>query len=152
MLVDFGGRVIERRRLERAFPLPEEAVAFVTESVDALRPAWPAADDARGSPGSASPLPYNLGSWQRELDVPLARLPALERVRYRARSWRTPPGIDVFCENDGTAAAVAELFHGRRPRRSTTSSTCSSAPHSAAGWSWTATTIAASTPTPATSA
>ena len=26
MLVDFGGRVIERRRLEQAFPLPEEAV------------------------------------------------------------------------------------------------------------------------------
>ena len=110
MLVDFGGRVIERRRLEQAFPLPEEAVAFVTESVDALRRVAGGGDDARLA-GLGVALPYNLGSWQRELDVPLAAYRRWNEFDIR-QELESATGIDVFCENDGTAAAVAELFHG----------------------------------------
>ena len=110
LLVDFGGRIIERRRLERAFPLPEEAVAFVTESVDALRRVAGGIDDARLA-GLGVALPYNLGSWQRELDVPLAAYRRWNEFDIR-QELENATGIDVFCENDGTAAAVAELFHG----------------------------------------
>ena len=70
MLVDFGGRVLERRRLEREFPTPDEAVAFVTESVRGLRRLG-GGDDHPGSPDCAWRC-LNLGSWQRELDVPPA--------------------------------------------------------------------------------
>jgi len=110
MLVDFGGRVLERRRLEREFPMPNEAVAFVTDSVRGLRRLG-GGDDPSRLAGLGVAVPYNLGSWQRELDVPLATY----------RSWNefdvnqqltAATGLDVFCENDGTAAAVAELFHG----------------------------------------
>jgi predicted NBD/HSP70 family sugar kinase len=111
LLVDFAGRVIERRRLERAFPMPEEAVAFASESVAGLRRLV----DGRGRTriaGLGVAMPYNLGSWQRELDIPLAAY----------RRWNEfdlggalagATGLEVFCENDGTAAAVAELFQGQ---------------------------------------
>ena len=58
-------------------------------------------------------MPYNMGSWQRELDIPLAAYRALERVRPRAARLAAATGLEVFCENDGTAAAVAELFQGQ---------------------------------------
>jgi predicted NBD/HSP70 family sugar kinase len=56
-------------------------------------------------------LPYNLGSWQRELDVPLAAYRRWNEFDVR-QELEHATGIDVLCENDGTAAAVAELFHG----------------------------------------
>ena len=90
--------------------MPDEAVAFVTESVRGLRRLG-GGDDPSRLAGLGVAVPYNLGSWQRELDVPLATY----------RSWNefdvnqqltAATGLDVFCENDGTAAAVAELFYG----------------------------------------
>lgn len=111
LLVDFAGRVIERRRLERAFPMPEEAVAFAAESVAGLRRLIDGAATKRLA-GLGVAMPYNLGSWQRELDIPLAAY----------RRWNEfdlggalagATGLEVFCENDGTAAAVAELFQGQ---------------------------------------
>ncbi len=110
MLVDFGGRVLERRRLERPFPMPDEAVTFVSESVEVLQ-RLNGESGASQLAGLGVAVPYNLGSWQRELDVPMATY----------RSWNefdaphalaAATGLEVFCENDGTAAAVAELFYG----------------------------------------
>jgi predicted NBD/HSP70 family sugar kinase len=109
MLVDFGGRVIERRRLEREFPLPEEAVAFVAESVAGLRRL--AGDGAARLAGLGVAMPYNLGSWQRELDIPFAAYQKWNAVDVRGE-LEAATRLDVFCENDGTAAAAAELFHG----------------------------------------
>ena len=57
-------------------------------------------------------MPYNLGSWQRELDIPLAAYRSWNEFDLGAALARNT-GLDVFCENDGTAAAVAELFHGQ---------------------------------------
>ncbi len=111
LLVDFAGRVIERRRLERAFPMPEEAVAFASESVAGLRRLV----DGRGRTriaGLGVAMPYNLGSWQRELDIPLAAYRRWNEFDLGAALADTT-GLEVFCENDGTAAAVAELFQGQ---------------------------------------
>src|SRR3954451_2696870 len=111
LLVDFAGRVIERRRLERDVPMPEEAVAFASESVAGLRRLIEDPSSTRLA-GLGVAMPYNLGSWQRELDIPLSAY----------RRWNefdlgsvlaAATGLEVFCENDGTAGAVAELFQGQ---------------------------------------
>ena len=56
-------------------------------------------------------MPYNLGSWQRELDIPLTAYRRWNEFDLRG-ALEAETGLDVFCENDGTAAAVAELFQG----------------------------------------
>ena len=111
MLVDFGGRVMERRRMERAFPMPEEAVAFAAESVAGLRRLFEGSNSGRLA-GLGVAMPYNLGSWQRELDIPLAAYQRWNEYDLRG-ALEAETGLEVFCENDGTAAAVAELFQGR---------------------------------------
>jgi predicted NBD/HSP70 family sugar kinase len=110
LLVDFGGRVLERRRMERPFPMPDEAIAFVTESVAGLRRRAGVGAAARLA-GLGVAVPYNLGSWHRELDIPVSEYRRWNEVDIR-RELEAATGLDVFCENDGTAAAVAELFQG----------------------------------------
>ncbi|HEX6012150.1 MAG TPA: ROK family transcriptional regulator [Geminicoccaceae bacterium] len=110
LLVDFGGRVIERQRREREFALPEEATAFVAESVSSLRRLAGGQASARLA-GLGVAVPYNLGSWQRELDIPLAAYRRWNEIDVRLE-LEVATGLNVFCENDGTAAAVAELFQG----------------------------------------
>lgn len=110
LLVDFGGQVLERRRLERAFPLPEETIAFVAESVSGLRRLLGNEAAARLS-GLGVAVPDSLGSWQRELDIPLSAYQRWNEIDVAAE-LEAATGLPTFCENDGTAAAVAELFHG----------------------------------------
>jgi predicted NBD/HSP70 family sugar kinase len=59
--------------------------------------------------------PYNMGSWRRELDIPSEAYRAWNDFDIAGR-LAAGTGLAVFRENDGTAAAVAELFqgHGRR--------------------------------------
>lgn len=110
LLVDFGGRVIEQRRHERAFPSPEEALHLVLDDVAALRRAIPPA--ARGRlAGVGLAMPYNMGSWRRELDIPAEACAAWNGFDVAAR-LRDRLDVPVIAENDGTAAAVAELFQG----------------------------------------
>ena len=111
LLVDFAGRVIERRRLERAFPMPEEAVAFASESVAGLRRLISGSASKRLA-GLGVAMPYNLGSWQRELDIPLAAYRRWNEFDLGG-ALAEATGLEVFVENDGTAAAVAELFQGQ---------------------------------------
>lgn len=111
ILVDFSGRVIEQRRRERPFPLPEEAVAMVVEDVAALRTAIPAERAARLA-GIGIATPYSMGSWRRELDIPSESFRSWNGFDVAARLARET-GLRTVVENDGTAAAVAELFQGR---------------------------------------
>jgi predicted NBD/HSP70 family sugar kinase len=111
LLVDFAGRVLERRRLERAFPMPEEAVAFAAESVAGLRCLLGGPAGGRIA-GLGVAMPYNLGSWQRELDIPMAAYRRWNEFDL-GTTLADATGLEVFCENDGTAAAVAELFQGQ---------------------------------------
>ena len=110
LLVDFKGRVVERRCAEADFPLPDAALAFVDAAIHDLGRAVPAGRIA----GLGIATPYNLGAWQRELGMSAAVHAAwndfdiLDAVRRRT-------SLPVWHENDGTAAALAELFmgHGR---------------------------------------
>lgn len=111
ILVDFCGNVIEQRRHERAFPLPDEAMILVHADIHALRERISASGAGRLA-GLGVATPYNMGSWRRELDISSAAFEAWNRFDIAAR-LEDDTGLRVFHENDGTAAAVAELFNGR---------------------------------------
>ena len=113
LLVDFGGEVLASRRHERAFPLPEEALSIMRDDIAALRRAIPAPERDRLA-GIGLAMPYNLGSWHRELDIPAETCAAWNDFDLAGR-LRAELDLPVFLENDGTAAAMAELFkgHGR---------------------------------------
>jgi predicted NBD/HSP70 family sugar kinase len=115
ILVDFSGQVIEQRRRERPFPLPEEAVAMVVEDVAAVRDAPSRPTGPRVSPAWASPRPTTWAAGGASWTSPPRRCTP-------GTTSTSPPGspplaaetgLPTLVENDGTAAAVAELFQGR---------------------------------------
>ena len=111
LLVDFAGRVLERRRLEQALPMPEAAVAFASRSVAELRRLANGPAGGRIA-GLGVAMPYSPGSWRREPDIPAEACRRWNGFDLGAALARAT-GLEVRCENDGTAAAVAELFQGR---------------------------------------
>lgn len=111
ILVDFAGRVIEQRRRERPFPLPEEAVSMVIEDVAAVRQSLMANRPSRLA-GLGIATPYSMGSWRRELDIPSEAFRAWNEFDIAGR-LAAETGLATLIENDGTAAVVAELFQGR---------------------------------------
>jgi predicted NBD/HSP70 family sugar kinase len=110
LLVDFTGQVLQARRHERPFPMPEEALAIMRQDIAALRRAIPAAERDRLA-GVGLAIPYNLSSWRRELDIPPETSAAWEDFDL-APALRDGLDVPVLVENDGTAVAVAELFRG----------------------------------------
>jgi predicted NBD/HSP70 family sugar kinase len=110
LLVDFRGGVLKARRHEQPLPLPEEALRIVRDDIAALRKSLPPARRMRLA-GVGLAMPYNLGSWQRELDIPEKTCRAWDGFDFAER-LRAALDLPLFVENDGTAVAVAELFQG----------------------------------------
>ena len=110
LLIDFSGTVLKARRHERAFPTPEQALRLIRDDVAHLRRAVPAAGRARLA-GLGLALPYHLGAWRRELDLPQDVADAWNGFDLAAR-LRAMLDLPVIVENDGNAIAVAELFNG----------------------------------------
>ena len=67
VVVDFRGRVLRHHRLEQDFPPPDLALKLARDLVADLRSAIPPSNALTGL-GLA--MPYNLGCWRRELDIP----------------------------------------------------------------------------------
>lgn len=110
LLVDFTGSVLKSRRYECLFPKPDEALKLALRGINEIRRALPQAQRSRLI-GVGLALPSDLDCWRSEVDVPADT----------CRAWRgydiTGPlratlDIPLLFENDCTAAAVAELFHG----------------------------------------
>lgn len=110
LLVDFGGEILERCTKEHHWPLPEDAVAFIMDSIEHFRSVLPGSD-RRKIAGLGIAIPYNMGSWQRELGITSAAIKAWNHFDLRA-CLEHETDLPIFVENDGTAAAVAELFRG----------------------------------------
>ena len=56
-------------------------------------------------------IPYDMGSWRRELDIALESYGSWNETDIVARI-EEETGLPVFCENNDTAAALAEMFKG----------------------------------------
>jgi predicted NBD/HSP70 family sugar kinase len=110
VLVDFSGEVLHTSRHEHEFPMPEAAFEAIRHDISALRRRIPVKARSRLS-GIGLAMPYNLGSWRRELDIPDAVCTAWNDFDIAARLC-SAVDVPVWVENDGTAVAVAELFRG----------------------------------------
>lgn len=110
VLVDFGGRIIAARSHDALLPPPAELVAIVARDVKAIEvEVGPERWERLAGIGLAQP--YHLGSWLRELELPASSFRLWDDFDFGVALERET-GIPVFLENDGNAAAIAELFYG----------------------------------------
>jgi predicted NBD/HSP70 family sugar kinase len=114
-LVDLGGSVLAHRSHDLPLPPPDETLSLVCDDIEQLL-AEAAPRDRRRVTGIGLARPFNLASWLRQLDTgaaaPPAGLPEWDATDFAASLARAT-GFTTFQENDGTAAAIAELLYGR---------------------------------------
>ncbi|MBT2301180.1 ROK family protein [Variovorax paradoxus] len=109
VMIDLGGKILARAAHDLLLPHPDRALALVQKDVSRMMATLDAAQHRRLM-GVGLAQPYNLGSWLRELDLK-ADFRIWDEVDFGAMLARA---VDqpVFKENDGNAAAIAELFFG----------------------------------------
>jgi predicted NBD/HSP70 family sugar kinase len=110
VLVNFAGEVLGRKRHDRVLPHPAEVLEIVErDSRELLQ--WLAPDERKRLSGVGVAQPYNLDSWLRELGLPAETFSAWGDIDFASELGRAL-SLPVFSENDGNAAAIAELFYG----------------------------------------
>jgi predicted NBD/HSP70 family sugar kinase len=109
VLVDLCGTVLDRKTLRR-LPMPAGATNYLADTIGKIRDALGETRKARLK-GIGVAIPYNLGSWLRELDLPVRKFRVWDRFDIGRELVRIT-GLPVFVENDGNAAAAAELIYG----------------------------------------
>lgn len=110
VLLDFEGKVIGRRAHDMILPEPGRALEIIQGDLDNLMALLDGAERTRIA-GIGVAQPFNLGSWLHELGLPPANFKKWDDFDMTA-ALGAATGLPVFHENDGTAAAVAELFYG----------------------------------------
>jgi len=110
VLVDFAGRILARRSHDMLLPHPADAQRLVQHDIRTLLARLDAGERDRLA-GIGVAQPYNLGSWLRELGLPADTFRIWDDVDFAGELGRAL-ALPVFCENDGNAAAIAELFYG----------------------------------------
>lgn len=111
LLVDFAGRVRERRELHYGFPDPDGLFDEIGARLAELRRSLPAALRPRLQ-GLGVAAPLSLGRWNALLGVPETTTARWDGVDIRARVARIA-GLPVEFVKDTAAACVAELVAGR---------------------------------------
>jgi predicted NBD/HSP70 family sugar kinase len=110
ILIDFEGRVLSRRSHEAMLPKPEKALQIILRDVRTLL-AHLSENQRRRLSGIGLAQPYNLDSWLTELGLPpevFSHWTAFDLAEQIEEATALP----VCCENDATAASIAELFYG----------------------------------------
>ena len=109
VLIDLGGNILAREAHDLLLPHPDRALALVRKDVSRMVGMLDATQRRRLT-GIGLAQPYNLGSWLRELDLK-ADFRIWDDVDFGAMLSQAVQ-LPVFKENDGNAAAIAELFFG----------------------------------------
>jgi predicted NBD/HSP70 family sugar kinase len=110
VLADLGGAVLGHRVHDLVLPPPARALELLRADIAELIALIPPARRGRIA-GLGLARPWNLGSWLGQLDLPRDIFGAWDDVPFAATLCQAC-GLPVHEENDGTAAATAELFHG----------------------------------------
>jgi predicted NBD/HSP70 family sugar kinase len=110
VLVDFAGQMIERRSHDMLLPQPSVAQDIVQRDIGELLGILTTEERSRLA-GVGVAQPYNLGSWLRELGLPADTFRVWNDVDFASELARAT-ALPVFSENDGNAAAIAEIFYG----------------------------------------
>lgn len=110
ILIDFEGTVLSRLSHELILPKPETALQIILDDVNLLLDNLSQIQRRRLS-GIGLAQPYNLDSWLVELSLPHEDF-SRWRTYNLAEHIEEATSIPVSCENDVTAASIAELFYG----------------------------------------
>ncbi|MDH6153642.1 MULTISPECIES: ROK family transcriptional regulator [Paraburkholderia] len=111
VLVNFAGELLARRAHDLVLPHPAKVLDIVQDDIhNILQILAPQERERLAGVGVAQP--YNLGSWLRELGLPANTFRAWDGVDFASELGQAV-SLPVFSENDGNAAAIAELFYGR---------------------------------------
>lgn len=110
VLIDFDGNLLSRFTNEMLLPEPQAALEIVCNDIRAVLTTLN--DESRSRlTGIGLAQPFNLGSWLNELGLPKESFRLWDDYDF-ASSLENAFGIPVTFENDGSAAAIAELFYG----------------------------------------
>lgn len=110
MLIDFDGSVLSRLSHESILPRPEIALETILKDVNTLLDGLSERQRGRLA-GIGLATPFNLDSWLAELSLPHEEFGTWKGFDL-AGHIEEETGIAVRCENDVTAASIAELFYG----------------------------------------
>ena len=110
VLVNFAGAVLARTSYDMLLPHPNEVLDFLTRDIRSMLQLL-TRDERERLAGVGIAQPFNLGSWLRELGLPSDTFRAWDEMDFPAALGRAL-ALPVFNENDGNAAAIAELFYG----------------------------------------
>ncbi|MDQ0468098.1 ROK family transcriptional regulator [Labrys wisconsinensis] len=110
VLIDLAGRTRRVETSEYAYPEPQAvadlAAAYVRTLHSSLAP-----ELRRRVVGVGVAMPYFLGGWRNELDLPLRVTAAWEEFDLRAR-LAEETDLPLHFQNDASSAATAELVYG----------------------------------------
>lgn len=109
VVVDLSGEIIAGRSHDALLPEPKRALELVKADIGSVLRALKPAERKRLT-GIGLGQPYHLGRWLVELDLK-ADFRLWEQVDFAAMLKKST-GLPVFSENDGNAAAIAELLFG----------------------------------------
>jgi predicted NBD/HSP70 family sugar kinase len=110
VLADLGGAILAHYMHEGPLPPPMQTLEIVRK--DIARVVAVLSRDRRGRiAGIGLGRPFNLSSWLYELDLSRDSFATWDDVDFAGELSRVI-GLEVLEENDGSAAAIAELFHG----------------------------------------
>jgi len=110
VLTDLSGAVLSHATHDHTLPPPAQTLDLVRHDIEQLVRQVPVARRRRIT-GVGVARPFNLGSWLAELDLSPEVFRAWDSDSF-SRDLQRACGFTVVEENDGTAASVAELFHG----------------------------------------
>ncbi|WP_277189131.1 ROK family transcriptional regulator [Caballeronia sp. BR00000012568055] len=110
VLVNFAGDVLARSAVDSVLPHPSVALKIVQRDVEKMLTLLSASERERLT-GVGVAQPFNLGSWLRELGLPADTFRAWDEADF-ADDLSRALALPVYSENDGNAAATAELFYG----------------------------------------
>lgn len=110
VLIDFDGNILSRFSNEMLLPYPEKALEIVCSDIKSAL-ATLSEESLSRLTGIGLAQPFNLGSWLDELGLPADSFRQWDNFDFAAR-LEQEIGLPVIFENDGTAAAIAELFYG----------------------------------------
>ena len=110
VLVNFAGNMLARSVHEMLLPHPGQVLEIVKHDVQNMLALLAPAERKRLT-GVGVAQPFHLGSWARELGLAADLFRAWDETDFPAELGGVL-SLPVFIENDGNAAAIAELFYG----------------------------------------